>query len=131
MEFPRLCAPTVRDRSAVWHDQVMSNDNSTSRDRLSDDAVRTWAAQHHPWAVGTGSDRLLREFRFDGFGDAMRFMAKVAPVADELDHHPIWENVYDRVSVELTTHDAGGVTELDLRLAEAMNAAAHEVGTEN
>ncbi|MCZ7630653.1 MAG: 4a-hydroxytetrahydrobiopterin dehydratase [Microthrixaceae bacterium] len=55
----------------------------------------------------------------------------MAPTADELDHHPVWENVYDRVSVELSTHDVGGITELDLRLAEAMNAAAHEVGTRN
>lgn len=107
----------------------MSNDNSPSHDKLSDDAIRNWAAQHYPWSVGTGSDRLLREFHFGGFGDAMRFMAKVAPTADEMDHHPTWENVYDRVSVELTTHDVDGVTELDLRLAEAMNAAAHEVGT--
>lgn len=119
----------VPQRRAVWHDQVMSSENSPGRDKLSDDAIRKWAAQHHPWSVGTGSDRLLREFRFAGFGDAMRFMATVARTVEELDHHPVWENVYDRVSVELTTHDAGGVTELDLRLAEAMNAAAHEVGT--
>ncbi|MCB1271286.1 MAG: 4a-hydroxytetrahydrobiopterin dehydratase, partial [Microthrixaceae bacterium] len=57
----------------------------------------------------------------------MRFMAKVAPVADELDHHPKWENVHDRVAVELSTHDRGGVTELDLELAGAMDRAAHEV----
>jgi len=112
----------------MWHDQTMSNDNAPSRDKLSEDAVRKWASQHHPWSVGTGANRLLREFRFAGFGDAMRFMAKVAPTVEALDHHPIWENVYDRVSVELTTHDVDGVTEADLRLAEAMNAAAHEVG---
>ncbi len=109
----------------------MSDDNPPSREKLSEDAIRKWAARHHPWSVGTGSDRLLREFRFEDFGDAMRFMAKVAPTADELNHHPLWENVYNRVSVELSTHDVGGVTELDLRLAEAMNAAAHEVGTKN
>ncbi|MCB1010984.1 MAG: 4a-hydroxytetrahydrobiopterin dehydratase [Microthrixaceae bacterium] len=106
-----------------------TNNDGPSREVLSDDAIRKWAANHHPWAVGTGSDRLLRTFQFEDFGDAMKFMAKVAPTADKMDHHPEWENVYNRVSVELTTHDAGGVTQADLELAEAMNAAAHEVGT--
>ncbi|MCO5316932.1 MAG: 4a-hydroxytetrahydrobiopterin dehydratase [Microthrixaceae bacterium] len=104
-----------------------SPEEAPRRERLSDDDLRSWAADHHPWAVGTGSDRLLREYRFESFGAAMRFMAKVAPVADELDHHPKWENVHDRVTVELSTHDRGGVTELDLELAGAMDRAAHEV----
>ncbi|MEZ5267040.1 MAG: 4a-hydroxytetrahydrobiopterin dehydratase [Microthrixaceae bacterium] len=103
-----------------------TNNDGPSREVLSDDAIRKWAANHHPWAVGTGSDRLLRTFQFEDFGDAMKFMAKVAPTADKMDHHPEWENVYNRVSVELTTHDAGGVTQADLELAEAMSAAAHE-----
>lgn len=105
------------------------SEEKPSRELLSEDAVRRWAADHHPWAVGTGSDRISREFRFEGFGEAMRFMAKVAPTADELDHHPNWENVYNRVTVQLSTHDVGGVTEFDLRLAEAMDRAAHEVQT--
>ena len=87
-----------------------------------------WAAAHHPWAVGTGSDRLLRTFTFQSFGDAMRFMAAVAPEIERLDHHPEWQNVYNQVWVELTTHDAGGVTGMDLALADAMDAAAHKVG---
>ncbi len=115
----------------MWHDLAMSNENTPSREKLSKDVVRKWAAQHHPWAVGMGDDRILREFRFKSFGDAMSFMAKVAPTIDELDHHPVWENVYNRVSVELTTHDVDGVTELDLRLGEAMNEAAHKVGTKS
>lgn len=123
--------------AGVWNDRDMNDSSEVqpadppARDRLSDDEVRRWASHHHPWAVGTGSDRLLREFRFESFGDAMKFMAKVAATADELDHHPTWENVYDRVSVELSTHDVGGVTDLDLTLAIAMNDAAHEIGTKN
>ena len=58
----------------------------------------------------------------------MKFMAKVEPAAERLNHHPEWRNVYNKVWVELTTHDSGGVTALDLELGEAMNAAAHELG---
>jgi 4a-hydroxytetrahydrobiopterin dehydratase len=107
-----------------------ANDDTPSRDRLSADELRDWAAAHHPWAVGTGSDRLLRTYKFADFSSAMKFMAKVSPVADELDHHPEWRNVYSTVWVELTTHDAGGVTGFDLALAEAMNRAAHELGAD-
>ena len=105
-----------------------SSTDRPNRERLSDDELREWAAAHHPWAVGTGSDRLLRTFQFSDFTTAMRFMAKVAPVADELDHHPEWQNVYNKVWVELTTHDTGGVTALDLKLAVTMNDAARELG---
>ena len=98
------------------------------RSVLSADEVRRWAADHHPWAVGTGDDRLLRTFEFADFGDAMKFMAKVEPAAERLNHHPEWRNVYNKVWVELTTHDSGGVTALDLELGEAMNTAAHELG---
>ena len=107
----------------------VTND-TPSRDRLSDDALREWASAHHPWAVGTGSDRLLRTFRFEDFSGAMKFMAKVSPVAEELDHHPEWRNVYNSVWVELTTHDSDGVTGYDLALADAMNRAAHELGAD-
>jgi 4a-hydroxytetrahydrobiopterin dehydratase len=77
----------------------------------------------------TGSDRLERTFEFEDFNGAMMFMARVAHVADTLDHHPQWENVYNKVWVQLSTHDANGVTGFDLALADAMNAAAKAVGT--
>lgn len=105
-----------------------SEPNQTpSREVLDADAVRNWAAAHHPWEVGTGSDRLLRTYEFADFGRAMAFMARVAPVADDLDHHPEWMNVYNKVSVELTTHDAGGVTGFDLALGEAMERVAADL----
>lgn len=100
-----------------------------SRERLTDDEVRDWAAAHPPWSVGTGSDRILRTFHFEDFTAAMMFMARVAHVADQLDHHPDWQNVYNKVWVELSTHDVGGVTAFDLELAEAMNDAAKSIGT--
>lgn len=66
-------------------------------------------------------DRLVREIRFRSFSEAFGWMARVALVAEKLDHHPDWSNVYALVRVELTTHDAGGLTELDFRLARAMD----------
>jgi 4a-hydroxytetrahydrobiopterin dehydratase len=74
------------------------------------------------WKLESG--KLHREFRFANFIEAFGFMTQVALHAEKLDHHPEWSNVYDRVSVDLTTHDAGGITELDFELASRMNAAA-------
>ncbi len=68
--------------------------------------------------------RLKKEFRFAGFSEAFGFMARVALFAEKTDHHPEWTNVYDRVSVALETHDAGGVTDLDFRLAAEMDRVA-------
>lgn len=65
--------------------------------------------------------RISREFLFSDFLAAMRFMQQVAAVCEEMNHHPEWRNIYNRVWVELTTHDTGTITEKDLLLAEAMN----------
>jgi len=67
-------------------------------------------------------EAVTRSFRFDDFNAAFGFMTRVAIMADRLDHHPEWSNVYNRVDVVLTTHDAGGVTELDLKLGQFMNS---------
>ncbi|MGB0619115.1 MAG: 4a-hydroxytetrahydrobiopterin dehydratase [Myxococcota bacterium] len=74
------------------------------------------------WVLEGG--KLHREFQFANFVEAFGFMASVALVAEKMDHHPEWSNVYGRVSVDLTTHDAGGLTALDFALAAAMNEAA-------
>ena len=63
-------------------------------------------------------------FRFDDFAQAFGFMTRIAIIADKMDHHPEWFNVYNRVDITLTTHDAGGVTQKDVILAEAMEKAA-------
>ncbi len=67
------------------------------------------------------SSRLFREFVFSDFVSAFSFMTGVAFVAESMNHHPEWSNVYNRVVVHLVTHDAGGITELDFKLAHAMN----------
>jgi len=77
------------------------------------------------WAAVEGDrDAIHRTFKFADFNAAFGFMTRVALMADKLDHHPEWFNVYNRVEVVLTTHDAGGVTELDVKLATFMDAAA-------
>lgn len=70
------------------------------------------------WRSSDGG--LRRDFVFEDFAEAFAFMTRVALAAEKMDHHPEWSNVYSRVSVALTTHDAGGVTELDFRLANLM-----------
>ena len=74
------------------------------------------------WSLADG--KLHREFRFPDFVRAFSFMNAVALVAEKRDHHPEWFNVYGRVVVDLTTHDAGGITQNDVDLAKTMNDLA-------
>jgi 4a-hydroxytetrahydrobiopterin dehydratase len=76
------------------------------------------------WTDVPGRDAIAKTFVFKDFNAAFGFMARVALVAEKLDHHPEWSNVYKTVEVTLATHDAGGVTALDLKLAQAMEAIA-------
>ena len=70
------------------------------------------------WQVVNDRDAIRKVFEFGDFNEAWGFMTRVALMADRMDHHPEWFNVYNRVDVTLTTHDAGGVTERDIALAE-------------
>lgn len=89
-----------------------------SRTRLSDDEIverlKTLGGFRRE------GDRLVTELTFPSFVEAFGWMASVALVAEKLDHHPDWKNVYNRVTVELYTHDADGITELDFKLAARM-----------
>lgn len=76
------------------------------------------------WSRTEGRDAIHRSFIFDNFNQAWGFMTRVALLAEKMNHHPEWFNVYNRVDVTLTTHDTGGVTARDLALARAMNAFA-------
>ena len=77
------------------------------------------------WSAVEGErDAIQRTFKFKDFNAAFGFMTRVAIMAEKLDHHPEWSNVYNRVEVTLATHDADGVTELDVTLAQFMSAAA-------
>lgn len=76
------------------------------------------------WSEVAGRDAIARTFVFKDFNEAFGFMTRAALVAEKLDHHPEWFNVYKTVEVTLATHDAGGMTELDVALATAMNRIA-------
>jgi 4a-hydroxytetrahydrobiopterin dehydratase len=76
------------------------------------------------WSMVEGRDAIFKSFKFNSFGSAFGFMTQAALVAEKMDHHPEWFNVYARVDVTLATHSAGGVTELDVRLAKAMDKIA-------
>ena len=82
---------------------------------MPEDALRTALAELPDWE--RDGDRIRREFAFGNFVEAFGFMSRVALLAEKANHHPEWSNVYNRVSIELTTHDAGGLTELDVALA--------------
>lgn len=84
---------------------------------LSADEISAALTTLDGWAIGDDGDRIRREFRFPNFVRAFGFMSSVALLAEKLDHHPEWSNVYGRVDIVLTNHDAGGVTELDMHLA--------------
>lgn len=76
------------------------------------------------WKSVAGRDAITRKFEFANFNEAFGFMTRAALVAEKMDHHPEWFNVYKTVEVTLSTHDAGGLTELDVKLAEAMDRIA-------
>ena len=76
------------------------------------------------WSEAKDRDAITKKFLFKDFNAAFGFMTRAALVAEKLDHHPEWFNVYKTVEVTLSTHDAGGVTELDVKLAGAMDQIA-------
>jgi len=80
------------------------------------------------WSEVTGREAIAKTFTFKDFNEAFGFMTRAALVAEKRDHHPEWRNVYKTVEVVLATHDAGGVTLLDIELATAMNAIAGQFG---
>ena len=90
-----------------------------------DNAARTSAlGKLNGWSDVSGRDAITKKFTFKNFNEAFGFMSRVALVAEKMDHHPEWSNVYKTVNVTLSTHDAGGLTELDVKLAEAMDKIA-------
>ena len=76
------------------------------------------------WSEVPGRDAITRKFVFKYFNEAFGFMTRAALVAEKMDHHPDWFNVYKTVEVTLSTDDAGGLTELDVKLAQAMDRLA-------
>ncbi len=74
------------------------------------------------WRLAEGREAIVRSFRFTDFSAAWGFMSRVALLAEKMDHHPEWSNVWNRVEILLTTHDAGGLSRRDVALAQAIDA---------
>ncbi len=85
---------------------------------------RSALAELPGWRVVEGRDAIAKSFRFADFNAAFGFMTRVALMAEKMDHHPEWFNVYNRVEITLATHEAGGVTERDVRLARFIDGVA-------
>ncbi len=90
-----------------------------------DEGTRADLARRLPhWALLPDRDAIARSFKFQDFSAAFAFMTRVALAAEKMDHHPEWFNVYNRVDITLSTHDAGGLTERDLKLAALIDKLA-------
>lgn len=92
--------------------------------RLTDDARRSAIGALAGWSDVPGRDAIQKSFKFRDFNEAFGFMSRVALVAERMDHHPEWRNVWNTVDVVLSTHDAGGLTQRDVDLATKMNEIA-------
>lgn len=94
------------------------------REKLSADEKAKALAGLSGWSEVKGRDAITRSFKFKTFNEAFGFMSRVALEAEKMDHHPEWSNVYNKVDVILSTHSAGGLTELDVKLAAKMDLFA-------
>jgi 4a-hydroxytetrahydrobiopterin dehydratase len=95
-----------------------------ARPRLSEDELAHALSELPSWSLAAG--KLHREYRFIDFSAAFGFMTRVALAAERMNHHPEWSNVWNRVVVELVTHDSGGITASDVALAKKMDEIAGE-----
>ena len=99
-------------------------------EKLSDNARDQALAGLDGWQEVGGREAITKSFTFNDFNEAFGWMTRMALIAEQMNHHPEWFNVWNRVDVTLATHDAGGVTELDMKLANAMDkVATGSVGT--
>jgi 4a-hydroxytetrahydrobiopterin dehydratase len=95
-----------------------------ARELLDTDGLARAVAELPGWSVAPDGQSIGRTFEFRNFSEAFAFMTRSALAAEKMDHHPDWSNVYKTVRVALSTHDRGGVTELDIELARRMNRYA-------
>ena len=95
---------------------------------LDDNALKTLKSEQNGWSFETDGRAMNRELKFDGFPSAIGFIMQVAIIADKMNHHPEWSNVYSTVKIRPTTHDAGGITDLDEALAKKINKIALQLG---
>ncbi|MDB5615052.1 MAG: 4a-hydroxytetrahydrobiopterin dehydratase [Devosia sp.] len=90
-------------------------------DKLNDQERQAGLRGLHNWTHDQAADAISRVFKFKSFSEAFGFMTRVALEAEKADHHPDWSNSYDSVTISLSTHDAGGLSEKDISLAQAID----------
>jgi 4a-hydroxytetrahydrobiopterin dehydratase len=93
-----------------------------SVEQLTEEERARWVAALPEWALARGGAAIERKFQFADFSEAFAFMTRVALLAERHDHHPEWFNVYNRVEITLTTHDAGGLSARDVEMAQRIGA---------
>lgn len=107
---------------ALWLDHLrIAQGPDMNREKLNKEAIVAALAELDGWSLAADGASIKRSFVFKNFSEAFAFMTRVALAAEKMDHHPDWSNVYKTVDVTLNTHDAGGVTALDIELAKRMN----------
>ena len=93
-------------------------------EKLTGEARRTGLARLQGWSAVEGRDAIRKAFKFKDFNQAFGFMSRVALMAERMDHHPEWSNVYNKVEIVLSTHDCGGLSECDIKLAAFIDSVA-------
>jgi 4a-hydroxytetrahydrobiopterin dehydratase len=106
-------------KQAGWKRQ--SGEEGVMAEKLTGAAREAALGELREWSEADGRDAITRNYQFRDFNDAFNWMAHVAQAAEEMNHHPEWFNVWNKVEVTLSTHDAGGLTELDIKLAKRMD----------
>ena len=92
--------------------------------KLSEDEIKNALQELDGWEKTDGKDALFKSFKFKNFSEAWAFMSRCALLAEKMNHHPEWFNVWNRVDVTLNTHDVGGLSELDFKMAKRMDGFA-------
>jgi 4a-hydroxytetrahydrobiopterin dehydratase len=93
-------------------------------EKLSAESLDAAMALLPHWSHDAAQDRITRQFKFGDFSQAFAFMTRVALAVEKADHHPDWSNVYNKVTISLSTHDAGGISQKDIHLAKKIDALA-------
>ena len=115
---PPATNPAFSEASLLRH---LSEEPRHMADKLSPEAREAALARLNGWIFDPATDAITHDFKFKDFSEAFGFMTRVALLAQAADHHPEWRNVYNKVTITLSTHDAGGLTEKDVELAEAID----------
>ena len=88
---------------------------------LTDEERDQWLTVLSKWKLSRKGTAIRRSFKFNDFSEAFAFMTRVAMLAEKRDHHPEWSNIYNKVEIELTTHDAGGLSRRDIKMAKKID----------